>query len=350
MLHKTNSLGSTFKDVLGGLSIIIFLSSPSIAGYTTASAKNRANQILNSASVRAIVVSAQIQKGSETPTLGGFTDDAIGGATFESVVKNTAGTDDWNKATDKRFSLALTGLDEKVCTQMKASVGDNSIIRNIADDCTTITYNNDLSTTDLSPNDPTPSGPKGDECTDTCSGGATCENGYCQCAEGRIWNPKGDNKLGEGRCVGGIKGCTKNQDCLSEEYCSIHRGYNDNDTAPDYGTCKDKGNLIFVEFNNHIFYFGTQQVSWWGARNFCLAHGKKLSRLESLGLTKDYRYTGQEGPLYLSFNPVGAEDKRFWTGNTISEASAHVLRIGIKEESCSSRARSLALSTYPLCE
>ena len=280
MRHKTNSLGSTFKDVLGGLSIIIFLSSPSIAGYTTASAKNRANQILNSASVRAIVVSAQIQRGSETPTLGGFTDDTIGGATFENAVKNTAGTDDWNKATDKRFTLALTGLDEKVCTQIKASVGDNSIIRNIADDCTTITYNNDLSTTNLSPNNPTPSGPKGDECTDACQGGATCENGYCQCAEG-IWQPS--NNSGNGECKTGLTGdCTTNADCEEGEYCGITGKYGNSCSVPTTGTCTTLDNGTQRIYNGKTFLTSFHRMSWWGARNWCLAHGKNLTSLSDL--------------------------------------------------------------------
>ena len=283
MPHQTNSFGDTFKEVLGSLSIIIFLSSPSMAGYTTASTKNRANQILNGASVRAIVVSAQIQKGSETPTLGGFTDDAIGGATFENVVKNTAGTDDWNKATDKRFSLALTGLDEKVCTQMKASMGQNNIIRNIADDCTALTYNNDLSTTDLSPNDPEPSGPKGDECTDTCSGGAKCENGYCQCAEG-IWQPS-DN-LGNGECKTGLTGdCTTNADCKEGEYCQITGKYENSCAVPTTGTCTTLDSGIEETYKDKTFLCSSAPMTWWSARNWCLAHGKNLALLSDLSCT-----------------------------------------------------------------
>ena len=288
MPHQTNSFGDTFKEVLGSLSIIIFLSSPSMAGYTTASAKNRANQILNGASVRAMVVSAQIQKGSETPTLGGFTDDAIGGATFENVVKNTAGTDDWNKATDKRFSLTLTGLDEKVCTQMKAMVGSNSIIRDIADNCTTITYNNDLSTTDLSPNDPAPSGPKGDECTDTCSGEAKCENGYCECPSGSLWQPS-DNS-GNGECKTGLEGdCTTNNDCKEEgKYCKIEGKWENECSVPTKGTCTTLDNGTPATYNGKTFLYSSGSMSWWAARNWCLAHGKSLVSLSDLGITGGY--------------------------------------------------------------
>ena len=146
-MKKTNESGRSMVEMLGVLAIIGVLSTVVMTGYTTALNKHKANQILNGASVRAIVASTQIQRGVETPTLGGFPDDTIGGATFENSVKNTAGTGDWNKETDKRFSLALTEVDEDICTQIKAMIGENRIIREIDDNCTTITYNNDLSPT-----------------------------------------------------------------------------------------------------------------------------------------------------------------------------------------------------------
>ena len=213
-MKKTNESGRSMVEMLGVLAIIGVLSVGGIAGYTTAMNKHRANQILNGASVRAIVASTQIQRGSAAPTLGEFTDNEVGGARFGTGVQNAGGTADWT-TTDKRFSLTLTGVSTEICTQMKAMIGENGIIKAIADDCTTITYNNDLS-----PNDPAPSGPKGDECTDSCSGGATCVNGYCQCTEG-IWQPS-DNS-GNGECKTGLTGdCTTNADCKEAgKYCKI---------------------------------------------------------------------------------------------------------------------------------
>ena len=147
MTRLKNESGRSMVEMLGVLAIIGVLSTVVMTGYTTALNKHKANQILNGASVRAIVVSTQVQRGVETPTLGGFPDDEIGGAKFGTEVKNTTGTGDWNKATDKRFSLALTGVDEDICSQIKAMMGENGIIREIDDNCTTITYNNDLSPT-----------------------------------------------------------------------------------------------------------------------------------------------------------------------------------------------------------
>ena len=141
-MKKTNESGRSMVEMLGVLAIIGVLSVTGIAGYTTAMNKHRANKILNGASVRAIVVSTQIQRGSAAPTLGEFTDadNAVGGATFTGLAT-------WNKDTDKRFSLTLTGVNEDICTQMKAMIGENGIIRKIDDGCTTITYNNDLTAT-----------------------------------------------------------------------------------------------------------------------------------------------------------------------------------------------------------
>ena len=266
--------GRSMVEMLGVLAIIGVLSVGGIAGYTTAMNKHRANQILNGASVRAIVASTQIQKGSETPTLGEFTDNEVGGASFGTEVKNEAGTGDWT-TTDKRFSLSLTGVDEKICTQMKATVGENSIIRNIDDNCTTITYNNDLT-----PNDPEPSGPKGDECTDTCQNGATCVNGYCQCAEG-LWQPS-DNS-GNGECKTGLTGdCTTNADCEAGEYCKIT---GDNCTSPTTGTCIALDNGTETTYNGKTFLYSSSDMSWWAARNWCLAHGKSLVSLSDLSCT-----------------------------------------------------------------
>ena len=268
-MQKTNESGRSMVEMLGVLAIIGVLSVAGIAGYTTAMNKHRANELLQQASLRAVVVSTQIQKGIDNPTLAEFTDNTVAGATFTGLA-------DWNKNTDKRFSLTLTGVDEKVCAQMKASVGQNSIIREIDESCTTITYNNDLS--------PSDSGQTGNECTNACSGGAKCVNGYCQCAEG-IWQPS-DNS-GNGECKTDLAGdCTTNNDCKEEgKYCKIEGKLENECSIPTTGTCTTLDNGTSKTYNNKTFFYSSSYMSWWAARNWCLKHGKNLVSLSDLSCT-----------------------------------------------------------------
>ena len=225
-MYKTNESGRSMVEMLGVLAIIGVLSVAGIAGYTTAMNKHRANQILNGASVRAIVVSTQIQRGSAAPTLSEFTDNEVGGAKFGTEVKNAAGTADWNKDTDKRFSLTLTGLNEDICTQMKAMIGENGIIREIDDGCTTITYNNDLTaTTFITDNKDSTScesaGGAWNASTKTCGcpgryTGSNCEIAPTSC-------PTGSTLTEDGKC----KWCPDNGDCVvckmeEEGMCAIY--------------------------------------------------------------------------------------------------------------------------------
>ena len=318
-MYKEIESGRSMVEMLGVLAIIGVLSVAGIAGYTTAMNKHRANQILNGASIRAIVVSTQIQRGATAPTLGEFTDNEIGGAKFGTGVQNAEGTGDWNKDTDKRFSLTLENVPDDICDQMKASVGQNSIIREINEGCTTITYNNDLS-----PNDLEPSGPKGDECTDSCSGGAKCENGYCECPSGSIWQPS-DNS-GNGECKTGLTGdCATNADCKEAgKYCEIIGG----GCSPSQGECMPLDNGTEATYNGKTFLYASTDMSWWSARNWCLAHGKRLASLSDLGITGGYEEgfcsesecTGADwDALKVAF---GYDDYYYWTNNSYDSCYA----------------------------
>ena len=215
--YRQGESGRSMVEMLGVLAIIGVLSVAGIAGYTTAMNKHRTNQILNGTSVRAIVVSTQIQRGSAAPTLGKFTDadNAVGGTTFTGLAA-------WNKDTDKRFSLALTGVDEDICTQMKAMIGKNGIIRDISQNCTTITYNNDLTaTTFITDNkDPTScesAGGAWNASTKTCGcpgryTGSNCEIAPTSC-------PSGTTTTEDGRCQrcpvdGGCVDCTMEEEAI----------------------------------------------------------------------------------------------------------------------------------------
>ncbi len=318
-MYKANESGRSMVEMLGVLAIIGVLSVGGIAGYTTAMNKHRANKILNGASVRAIVVSTQIQRGSAAPTLGEFTDadNAVGGATFTGLAA-------WNKDTDKRFSLTLENVPAEVCAQMKAMKGENGIIRKIDDGCTTITYNNDLT-----PNDPEPSGPKGHECTDTCSGGAKCENGYCQCAEG-IWQPS-DNS-GNGECKTGLTGdCTTNADCKEAgKYCQIKGKYENSCSVPSTGKCDTLADGTETTYNGKTFLYSSGTMSWWAARNWCLAHGKSLVSLSDLGITRpaEIYCSGSDciGADWTALTVAFGGNKRLWTNNSYSSCYAFRVR------------------------
>lgn len=81
-MSKTNESGRSMVEMLGTLAIIGVLSVVGIAGYTTAMNKHRTNKLLQQASLRAVVVSTQIQRGANTPTLREFTDNNVGEASL----------------------------------------------------------------------------------------------------------------------------------------------------------------------------------------------------------------------------------------------------------------------------
>ncbi len=170
--RMTSQSGRSMVEMLGVLAIIGVLSVGGIAGYKMAMNKHRANEILQGASMRAMVVSAQIQTKPTltTPSLGEFTDTPAG-------VTMTVAT---RTATDTQFKLNLSGVDKDVCAQMKAVIPNNSNNPKISDDdtCSTLTYNNDLSAGEppISQN----------VCTE--SGGTFIAPAFCVYRGGEVWN------------------------------------------------------------------------------------------------------------------------------------------------------------------
>ncbi len=266
-MKKTKESGRSMVEMLGVLAIIGVLSVGGIAGYTTAMNKHRANKILNGASVRAIVVSTQIQRGSAAPTLGEFTDNEVGGARLGTGVQNADGTATWT-TTDKRFSLTLTGVNEDICTQMKAMKGENGIIKAIADDCTTITYNNDLTaTTFITDNKDSTScesaGGAWNEATKTCGcpgryTGSNCEIAPTTC-------PSETTPTEGGKC----KWCTDEGDCVvcekeeevkcADLQCGCYNPKTENAKCGNFAckTCEiksDTPDVICAEYGSCICY------------------------------------------------------------------------------------------------
>ena len=272
--NKIEESGRSMVEMLGVLAVMGVLSVGGVAMYTNAMNKYRANELLNESSKRAVVIATQILSGKSVSSdmINQFDNN---GTTFTGV--EAVGTN--------QFKLTLSGVDDDVCTQLKATVGSNTIIQEVGDKCAYLTFNNDLSkgTPEISN---TPS--VGTGCSDNR---ALCGNTCCE--EGQVCG----NSNGNYECLTPEgNGCVKNSDCDSGEYCALE-GFNDptddNCVPPKAGSCISVSNLSPFTHNNKTFYVGDvgsvgdNNNNWWSAENLCQAHGKKLASLTSLGLSND---------------------------------------------------------------
>ena len=338
MTKLKNESGRSMVEMLGVLAIIGVLSVVGIAGYTTALNKHKANQILNGASIRAIVVSTQIQRGSEAPTLGEFTeaDNAVGGATFTGLAA-------WNKNTDKRFSLTLENVATDVCTQMKASVGQNGIIKDIGKNCETITYNNDLTTTAIASDYKTEesctnAGKEwcGTACADSC--GPTCPEGTSPDGAGGFAKNvdtlqcycNGESEKWSGTACEGT--CSDNTDCKKGEYCDYQKNV-DCETGPtETGTCEtadtDSGS------NDYGFILSANKMDWFSAEKFCESLNKTMVSLDDFHITSR-KYctktdcTFEEGYSWDNVKTGNLSSTYWWTKDLYLQSSPCVVFVVI---------------------
>ena len=133
-VQDDNQSGRSMVEMLGVLAVMGVLSVGGVAMYTNAMNKYRANELLNESSKRAVVIATQILSGKSVSSdmINQFDNN---GTTFTGV--EAVGTN--------QFKLTLSGVDDDVCTQLKATVGSNTIIQEVGDKCVFLTFNNDLS-------------------------------------------------------------------------------------------------------------------------------------------------------------------------------------------------------------
>ena len=178
-MNKLNKLeyGRSMVEMLGVLAVMGVLSVGGVAMYTNAMNKYRANELLNESSKRAVVIAAQILSGKSVSSdmINQFDNN---GTTFTGV--EAVGTN--------QFKLTLSGVDDDVCTQLKATVGSNTIIQEVGDKCAFLTFNNDLSKGTSSSNTGGGTGGSGqqepvvDLCANViCQNGGKCSGGTCDC-------------------------------------------------------------------------------------------------------------------------------------------------------------------------
>ena len=75
-------------------------------------------------------------------------------------------------------------------------------------------------------------------------------------------------------------GCSTYKDCASGEYCKITGSY----TAPDTGTCT-KIRVKEITYNDETYLWGPA-MTFWSARDYCKAQGKRLISLSDFGITR----------------------------------------------------------------
>ncbi len=125
----------------------------------------------------------------------------------------------------------------------------------------------------------------------TCPAGSNCSNGFCLCSSGQevcgeICCP--DGQMCSSRFAGCVEatGCLSNADCNEGEYCLISATKDMSETTcyKDYnGVCMTltDGTETEIEGVGTVFRSNVEVGSWWAAKNWCQAHGKRLMRISN---------------------------------------------------------------------
>ncbi len=365
--RMTTEGGRSMVEMLGVLAIIGVLSVGGIAGYKMAMNKYRANEILNGASMRAMIVSAQLQRNSNaTPNLGEFSGAKVAGATFDTTVSYTAESD--------AFSLTVSGVAPNVCEQIHGTIPENGNV-NIDSECTTFTYNADLSKGVLPP----PS--MGIECdsTNACQGGATCVRGRCECATG-VWVP---TSATAGTCKtldSGSGNCSTNKDCNNgsekgDKYCKYASV--DPSTGPsEKGTCTPISSADYTTLTKEngkgiegIISNTATGMNWWNAKNFCAAHGMHMptfaeSLVDKSKLGTSFNTNGIcydtvakpdkgdkacEGGFAVSNYQSALSGKSWWTSEMNPNSSSYVFHVALSLGYVSNYFYNRSNAAYALC-
>ena len=266
--------GRSMVEMLGVLAVVGVLSVGGIAGYTYAMNKHYANELLNGASKRSVLVTAQIASDRE-PSLSEFKPyDKVGGGEFgQEVVSYTDGV-----------GIPVSGVKGAVCENLvKATDGTDILITDIdenemsAEDCAE--ESNDLLFVfetgigvpeDIEKACTEMQGDKPGACSkclsmeeegeawwidsdELCAAGERCHDGNCVAIEGA--------------------GCVKNSDCDEGEFC-LYSSVDAVIGPEETGSCESasawRGDEVFSGFVSN------NSMDWFSAQNFCRALGTNL--------------------------------------------------------------------------
>ncbi len=257
---QNDESGRSMVEMLGVLALIGILSVAGIAGYKTAMTKYRTNELLEEVTKRAMVVASKISlnglKAPMTPSAE-LIDEFTNPKGYEFLV---------SKKNDNQFNILIDTVAEEVCNHMKSLIEMDSPIQWIDDDCTKLTFNNDLSEKSSKDN-------KDEEKKQNCMQATECASQIladdgCTCAPaeaGQSCNSYDKNVCGLGY------------------YCKP--SYVPNCTAPvGDGRCtminENEGTQVDGHWNGH---YGT----WWENNSWCIGKGSSGS-ITYATLQEDY--------------------------------------------------------------
>ena len=291
--------GRSMVEMLGVLAIMGVLAIGGIAGYRYAMDKYNANEILNEVRKRAVTASQQ-------RILGRTIDLSEWSNTIQGHSVTTA--DNYNGDTSF-FALTVSGIEKSVCDKVIAEKISFAVEEKVGEvvvgeDTTCAEGNNDITFAFKNTLDgegatgggeePEPSDPacEGVECPE----GTSCSNGRCLCPtgqevcgqkcceEGQMCSSDWDG----GQCVDVSGNCATNADCKDADgnvdktkYCKITAGncYG----ANARGTCEKLGGKSEATIEGlGTVYRSNSTMTWWSAKNWCEAQGKRLISVSDL--------------------------------------------------------------------
>ena len=286
---RENESGRSMVEMLGVLAIMGVLAIGGIAGYRYAMDKYNANEILNEVRKRAVTASQQ-------RILGRTIDLSEWNNTIQGHPVVTA--DNYNGDTSF-FALTVSGIEKGVCDlvikekipfAVEEKVGEVVV----GEDTTCAEGNNAITfafKNTLDGEGATGGGEEPDPCENvTCPAGTSCSNGICLCPTGQ--EVCGQKCCLEGQmCLSDVVGCVgvdvtgecaTNADCTEPNtYCGIS-AYNCYGVGAR-GRCTALGSKSEATIEGlGTVYKSNDYMTWWSARNWCEAQGKRLISVSDL--------------------------------------------------------------------
>ena len=301
---RENESGRSMVEMLGVLAIMGVLAIGGIAGYRYAMDKYNANEILNEVRKRAVTASQQ-------RILGRTIDLSEWSNTIQGHPVTTV--DNYNGDTSF-FALTVSGIEQGVCDLVikekipfaveekvgEVVVGEDTTCAE-GNNAITFAFKNTLDGEGATGGgeEPEPSDPACEGVD--CPAGTSCSNGICLC-------PTGQEVCGQtccpenqmcssdvGGCVDVSGNCATNADCKDADgnvdktkYCKISARYAGSSVTSCFknysGTCTAIGSKSEATIEGlGTVYRSSSRMTWWSARNWCEAQGKRLISADALG-------------------------------------------------------------------